>query len=130
MTQEFRSAEQGEVDAAVGAVFEEAGVVGEVVPGAMLEHEQSVGRQQSVLEDEVGDGGQCGQLVGWVGEDEVEGRSVGIWVLGPERPDVTEDVAADEGVRGSGASDFGDALSDEAGMVAVEFYADDLRAAA
>lgn len=47
-------------------------MAGEVVGLAMLEDEDAVGLQQVVGEDEVGNGGQLFQNIGWVGEDEVE----------------------------------------------------------
>ena len=64
--------EKGEVHAAVGAVFHEAGVGGEVVRFAVFQHEEAVFLQQAVPEDQVGQRRQVVQGVGRVGKDEVE----------------------------------------------------------
>lgn len=64
--------EYGEVYAAIVAVLNEAGVLGEVVVFAMLKDEDSVLGKDILLEDEVGDGGKFTKCVWRVGKDEVE----------------------------------------------------------
>ena len=64
--------EEREIDAAVLAVLEEVGMLGEIVVLAVFEDEEPVGLEQTALDDEVG---QCGEFlegVGRVGKDEVE----------------------------------------------------------
>ena len=64
--------EQREVDAAVLAVLNEAGMGREVVVLAMLEDEEAVGGKDVFLENEVGNLRQLRQGVGRIGKDEVK----------------------------------------------------------
>ena len=66
------SAEDGEIDAAVLAVFQEVGVLGEIVVLAVFEDEDAVGFEQSALDNEIGKGRNFLQGVWWIGKDEVE----------------------------------------------------------
>lgn len=80
-------AEEGEIDAAVLAVLQEVGVLGEIVVLAVFEDEEAVRLEQAAIDDEVG---QCGELlqgIRRVGKDEVELLVAGL--------DEAEDVAAD-----------------------------------
>ena len=63
---------EGEVNAAVGAVLDEAGMLGEVVGLAVLEDEEAVGLEEVPAEDDVGEFGDLRQDVWRVGKDEVE----------------------------------------------------------
>lgn len=78
--------EQGEVDAAIGAVLHEVGMLGEVVVLAVLKHKDAVGLQKTLLHDKVGNLRQLLQGVGRVGKDKV--------ILLPARLDEAKDVGA------------------------------------
>ena len=86
---------------------------------AMLKDKQPVFFQESVLEDEVGNGRQFGQRIGRIGEDETE---VLLAVF-----QKSEHVAFYQQM--AVGADFLHALTDEAGMVAVFFDAHHLRTA-
>ena len=92
---------------------------GEVVVFAMLKDKQSVFFQESVLEDEVGEGGKLGQRIGRIGEDEVELLVTALQEM--------EDISFYQHM--FFRADFLHALTDEAGMVAVFFDAHHLRTA-
>ena len=53
-------------------MLQEVGVLGEVVVLAVFQTEDAVGQEQLALENEVGQGGDLLQGVGWVGKNEVE----------------------------------------------------------
>ena len=131
--------EEGEIDAAVLAVLQEVGVLGEIVVLAVFEDEDAFGLKQTALDDEVGQRGEFLEGVGRVGKDEVELLFTGL--------DEAEDIAADcyhigdsppvirsgrtaayNGGGGPNAKLF-QAVLNEAVVVAVEFYADDAAAA-
>lgn len=101
-------------------MLHEGGMGGEVVVLAVLEDEDAVGLEQAVLEHEVGNGGQLGQCVGRVGEDEVE--------LLVARLEEAEHVAAHEYV--VARVELLHALGDEGSVVAVFLHAHHLLAAA
>ena len=86
---------------------------------AMLKDKQPVFFQESVLEDEVGNGRQFGQRVGRIGEDKVD-----LLVIALQE---TEDISFYQHM--VFRADFLHALTDEAGMVAVFFDAHHLRTA-
>ena len=65
--------EEGEVDGTVGAELLEEGMGGEVGGLAVFEDEDAIGGEPARLEDEVGDLVKIGEVVGRIGEDEVEG---------------------------------------------------------
>lgn len=112
--------EQREVDAAVGAVLYEARHIREIVMLAVLEDEQTAGAQHALAKDELRYGGQRGQSVRRVGEDEV--------VLLLARLDEAEHVATDEDV--VLRAELRHALADERRMVAVHLHAHNRSAAA
>ena len=64
--------EEGEVDAAVAAMLNEAGMMGEIVSLAVLEDEEAVGLEEVAAEDDVRKFGYLRQDVWRVGKDEVE----------------------------------------------------------
>jgi len=102
-------------------VLDEAGDGAEVVLLAMLEDQETAGLEHLLFEDEAGDGGQFGESVGWVGENEVELLLAGA--------DEAEDVAADEDVVAVGRYLL-HTLADERGVVAVCLHAYHRRATA
>ena len=65
--------EEGEVDGTIGAELLEEGVGGEVGGLAVLEDEDAIGGEPTGSEDEIGELVEVGEVVGRVGEDEVEG---------------------------------------------------------
>ena len=65
--------EEGEVDSTVGSELLEEGVGGEVGGLAVFEDEDAFGGEPAWLEDEVGELVEIDEIVGRVGEDEVEG---------------------------------------------------------
>ena len=69
---EKRLLEEGEVDAAIGAVLDEAGMMGEVVLLAVLKDKEAVGLEKVAAKDDVGQLGYLRQGVWRVGKDEVE----------------------------------------------------------
>lgn len=83
------SAQDGEVDTSVDAVVGKAGQPGEVVGTRVFDDEDSAGAQYSGVENESRNLGEARQVVGRIGEDEVERRSRG------ERGEEFEHVAAD-----------------------------------
>lgn len=112
-------------------------MLGEVVILAVLEDEETVGLQQSALDDEVGQRGEFFQRIGRVGKDEVELLMAGL--------DESEDISAEcyhigdsppvirfathRGDSPLCGGEFFQAVLDEAMVVAVEFDADDATAA-
>ena len=80
-------AEEGEIDAAVLAVLQEVGVLGEIVIFSVFQDEEAVGLEQATIDDEVGQRRQFLEGVGRIGKDEVELLFAGL--------DETEDIAAD-----------------------------------
>ena len=68
-------AEDGEVYFAVDAVLVEVGQVAEVVSLAVFNHEDGVGFEHLGVEHQFGNGGEIGQIVWWVGKDDVELRA-------------------------------------------------------
>ena len=76
---------EGEVDAAVMAVLNETGMLGEVVVLAMLENQETAFAQKITFEYHVGKFGDFLQHIGRVCKDEVE--------LLPALTDVLEDIA-------------------------------------
>ena len=64
--------EEGEVHAAIGTVLHEAGMLGEVVVLAVLEHEETALGEEVAVEHDVGQLGQLLECIGRVGKDEVE----------------------------------------------------------
>lgn len=111
--------EQGEVDAAVAAVIQEPGVVGEVVVLAMLENEDAVLVQEISAQDQVGNLRQFLQSVRRVGKDEVE-----LLVATLQK---TEHVATNQDI--PVFVQLLEALADEVGVVTVGLHADHLLAA-
>ena len=97
-------------------MFHEVRIIAEILVLAVLKYEDSPLLQQSLLEDEAGDGGQFLEGVRGIGEDEVE------TVLA--RLDETEDITP-QGHTGVGAELLQTVL-DETVMVAVQFDADDM----
>lgn len=89
----------------------------EVVVLAMFEDEDAVSLQQPFLEDDIGDGRQLLECVGWVGKDEVVLLSTGL----QEAEDITTENA---GIVRTVPLELQQTLLDEAVMVAVEFDAD------
>ena len=85
---------------------------------AMLQNKDAVGSQQLMLEDEVGQGRELFKRIGRIGKD--KGK------LLVARLEKAEGITTDEQVVVS--TDLFHALGNEAGMVAVSFHADDLRA--
>ena len=102
-------------------MFDEAGDGAEVVLLAMLEDQETAGLEHLLFENEIRDGRQLGESVGWVGEDEIELLLAGA--------DETEDVAADEDVVAVGRYLL-HTLTDERGVVAVCLHAYHRRATA
>lgn len=120
-------------------------MLGEVVFLSVLENEDAAFGQQTGAKHEVGYFGQLWQGVGRVGEDEVESPLVPVGLFNCVGAafkvrlllrrvrvcggflQVSECVGSQEGV--VVGIDFVHALADEAGMVAVEFHADDVAAA-
>ena len=98
--------EEGEVDGTVGAELLEEGMGGEIGGFAVLEDEDAIGSEPTWTEDEVGELVEIGEVVGRVGEDEVEGRRGG-------SVEVAEDIASDELVAGAGDVELGGDLLDE-----------------
>ena len=98
-------------------------MLGEVVVLAVFQTEDAIGQQQLVLEDEVGQGGDLLQRIGWVGKDEVE--------LLVARLEKAEHVATD--AKGIGifllAFELVQTLLNEAVVVAIELHTDYLPAA-
>jgi hypothetical protein len=93
---------------------------GEVMVLAVLKNQNATFLQQSMVEDELWDSGQFLERIGRVGEDEVE--------LLAARLDESEHISPD----GNHllAAQFCDARHNKAVVVAVEFHADYLAAAA
>lgn len=110
--------EEGEVDAAVAAVLDEARVLREVVCLAVLEDKEAFLLEQVVAEDDVGQLGELRQGVRRVGKDEVE--------LLATLCEVLEDVAADGKSRR--VLQLVEELADEAVVAHVELNADDAAA--
>lgn len=54
------------------AVFHEVGMLGEVMILAMFEYEDTVGGKDVSAENEVGNGVELLQGIGWISKDEVE----------------------------------------------------------
>ena len=95
-------------------------VAGEVVVFAMFEDEDTLGLEQTFLEDETWNPGQLLQGIGRIGKDEVE--------LLLARLDETEGIATkgDADLR----IEFFQTVGDEAVMISILFDADDVGAAA
>lgn len=79
--------EEGEVDTAVMAVLDKAGMLGEVVVLAVLDYQKAALAQKITLQYHVGEFGDFLQHIGRVCKDEVE--------LFPALTDVFEHVALD-----------------------------------
>ena len=96
-------------------MFDKVGVLREVVVLAVLKDKDAVRRQQTLLEDDVRDGGQFLQRVWRVGKDNVE--------LLVARLQKAEDVAAnrDDAL----CSQFLQTLLDETVVLTVKLYTDD-----
>lgn len=113
------SFEQGEVDTAVIAVLNESGMSCEVVVLAVLKAENAVLSKDAFRQNKVGQVGQCLQLIGWVGKDELELLVAAFYE--------SEYIALDECM--VVCPYFGDALTDKTCVVAVGFHTDHLLAA-
>lgn len=70
--------EEREIDAAIGAVFEEVGVGAEVVVFAVFEYEQPRGFEELRAEKAVGEFAQFAEGIRWVGKDEVEALTTAV----------------------------------------------------
>ena len=129
--------EEREIDAAVLAVLQKMGVLGEIVVLAVFEDKDAIGFEQSAIEDEVGQRGEFLEGVGRIGKNEVELLMAGL--------DESEDISAEcyhigdsppvirfathRGDSPLCGGEFFQTVLDEAVVVAVEFYADDAAAA-
>lgn len=111
--------EEGEVDAAVGAVLDEAGMLGEVVLLAVLEDKETVGLEEVAAEDDVGQFGDLRQDVRRVGKDEVELLAALCHVL----------KGVGTNGKGCGVLQLVEELLDEAMVTDIELHADDASAA-
>lgn len=111
--------EEGEVDGAVDAEFLEMGVGREVVGLAMFEDEDAIGSEPTWLEDEIWKLVEIGEVVGRIGEDEIEGR-------GGRSAEIAEDVAMDELMTGAGDVELDGYLLDELLLEAPHLDADDV----
>lgn len=131
-------AEEREIDAAVLAVLQKVGMLGEIVVLAVFEDKEAVGLQQATLDDEVGQGAEFLQGIGRIGKNKVELLVAGL--------DKAEDISANRyhigdsppvirfathrggsplcGGGGRPSAEFLQAVLNEAMVVAVEFDAD------
>lgn len=110
--------EEGEVDAAVGAVLDEAWMLGEVVLLAVLEDKEAIGFEEWARQDDVGQFGDLRQSIRRIGKDEVEL----FMALGNK----LKGVGADG--EGCGVLQLVEELLDEAVVAYIEFNADDASA--
>ena len=121
--------EEGEVDSAVGAELLEKGMGGEVGGLAVFEDEDAIGGEPARLEDEVGELVKLGEVVGRVGEDEVEGcgrRRTGADRHGRGSVEIAEDVASDELMAVARDVELSGYLLDELLLGVTHFDADDM----
>lgn len=68
----FLLSEEGEIHTAIRAMFEEMGMLREVVRLAMFQHEEAIRLEEVACKDDVGQFSQIGQGVWRIGKDEVE----------------------------------------------------------
>ena len=112
--------EEGEVDAAVGSMLDEARMLGKIVGLAVLQHEEAALLEQGAGENNVGQYGELRQSVGRVGKDEVE--------LLTAFGDELEDVGADGEC--CGVLQLVEKLLDKAMVTHIKLNADDATATA
>ena len=127
------------MDSAVGAELLEKGMGGEVGGLAVFEDEDAIGGEPARLEDKVGKLVKLGEVVGRVGEDEVEGcggrsaeakgcggRRAGADGHGGGSVEIAEDVASDKLMAVARDVELSGYLLDELLLCVTHFDADDM----
>ena len=100
-------------------MFQESWMLGEIIILAMFENEDAIFIQKVTIQNEVWNFREFLQSVRWIGKDEIK-----LLLAGSQE---AEHIATNQKILVF--AQFLEALSDEVGMVAVCFYADDTLAA-